>query len=84
MSRYHPDGGSRHEGSFMDAKGRFSAARYVRALYTSRSMRVRPPTPIPDTRLAAPDCRNQGDMGADIQAACKAGYTPDRQEGGQR
>jgi hypothetical protein len=32
MSRYHPDGGSRHEGSFMDAKGRFSAARYVREL----------------------------------------------------
>jgi hypothetical protein len=29
MSRYHPDGGSRHEGSFMDAKGRFSAARDV-------------------------------------------------------
>jgi hypothetical protein len=32
MSRYHPDGGSRHEGSFMDAKGRFSAARDVREL----------------------------------------------------
>jgi hypothetical protein len=47
-----------------------------------RHMRVSAPTPIPDIRLAAPDCRNRGGTAGAVQAACTSRYMPDRQAGG--
>ena len=45
-------------------------------------MRVSAPTPIPDIRQAAPDCRNRRDTAVAFQAACTSRCMPDRQAGG--
>ena len=53
-----------------------------RSLMIDSSQKLSAPTPIPDTRLAAPNCRKRRGTAAAAQAACTSGYMPDRQAGG--
>jgi hypothetical protein len=69
--------------------GRIETGRLYRpVVYVSqrarRPMPVSAPTPIPDIRLAAPNCCNRQGTAAAIQAACTSRYRPDRQAGGPR
>ena len=70
-----------HAASIMETGRLLRPVAYV-SQRARRHMRVSAPTPIPDIRLAAPDCRNRRGTAGAVQAACTSRCMPDRQAGG--